>query len=134
MLKQIRRASLAAVVALVATAGNLAAQDGPSPIGDWEGVLSVPEASVELTVVFHITQAEEGAYAATHDSPDQGAFGIPCEAPSLEGALLKIPVAAVQGGFEGTIADDGSQIEGTWSQGPNSLALVLTPVTADEDG
>lgn len=130
MLKQIRRASLALVLVLVAAA-SLTAQDTPSPAGDWEGVLSVPEAGVELTVVFHVTRADDGTYAATMDSPDQGAFDIPCEAPAVDGASVNIPVAAVQGGFVGTMSEDGSQIEGTWSQGPNSLPLVLTPVEAE---
>lgn len=134
MLKQIRRASLALVFSLVAAAGSLAAQDAPSPVGDWEGVLSVPAQGVELPVVFHVTEAEDGSLAATMDSPSQGAFGIPCEAPVVEGTSLEIPVAAVQGGFEGTIAEDGSKIEGTWSQGPNSLPLVLTPVEAEDEG
>ena len=129
MLKHIRRASLALIFALVATAGSLAAQD--APVGDWEGALSAM--GQELTVVFHITQADDGTLAATMDSPDQGAFGIPCEAPVLDGTAISIPVAAVQGGFEGTIADDGSKIDGTWSQGPNSLPLVLTPVKAEEE-
>ena len=131
MLKIVRRASLALVLALIATSASLFAQDAPSPVGDWEGVLS-PQPGVELTVVFHITQADDGTYAATLDSPDQGAFGIPAEAPVVDGASITIPVAAVQGGFEGTIAEDGSKIDGTWSQGPGSLPLVLTPVKAEE--
>ena len=97
MLKLIRRASLALVLVLVAAA-NLTAQDAPSPVGDWEGVLSMPEAGVELTVVFHVTQADDGAYAATLDSPDQGAFDIPCEAPVVDGASVSIPVQLSKSG------------------------------------
>lgn len=132
MLVNIRRASLALLVAVVATAGNIMAQDAPSPVGNWEGVLSVP--GQELTVVFHITQAEDGTYTATLDSPDQGAFGIPAEAPIVEGASVEVPVAAVQGGFEGTITEDGSKIDGVWSQMGNSMPLVLTPVAAEDEG
>ena len=32
------------------------------------------------------------------------------------------------------MSEDGSQIDGTWSQGPNSLPLVLTPVKAEAEG
>ncbi len=124
--------SAAAVTAVMVsfTATDATAQEGPSVVGDWEGVLSAM--GTELTVVFHITQGEDGALAATLDSPDQGAFGIPCEAPAVDGLALTIPVAAVQGGYEGKVAEDGSAIEGTWTQGPNSLPLKLTPVVDDE--
>jgi hypothetical protein len=132
MLKHVRITLVALTVMVAAVASFAAAQDAPSPVGDWEGVVSAgPQ---ERTVVFHITQNEDGIYAATLDSPDQGAFGIPCEAPAVEGASINVPVAAVQGGFEGTIAEDGSKIDGTWSQMVNSMPLVLTPVKAEEDG
>ena len=133
MLNSIRRTGLALILILVA-AGNLPAQDAPSPVGDWEGVLSDPGQGIELTVVFHITLAGDGTYAATMDSPAQGAFGIQCGTPIVEGTSLEVPVAAVQGGLEGTIAEDGSKIDGTWSQGGRSFDLVLTPVKTENDG
>lgn len=132
MLKKSLRAPLALIMLLVATAGTLAAQSNPSPVGDWEGVLSVPAQGVEVTIVFHIAQAEDGTYTATMDSPDQGAFGIQCETPVLDGASLEVPVTEVQGVFEGTIAEDRSMIDGTWSQGGASFDLVLKPATADD--
>ena len=42
--------------------------------GAWHGKLSLPTGS--LTIVFHISQTEQGAYVTTLDSPDQGANGI----------------------------------------------------------
>ncbi len=131
MLMHVRNTFVALTVMVAAVASAAAAQDAPSAVGDWEGVVSAgPQ---ELTVVFHITQNEDGTYAATLDSPDQGAFGIPCEAPVVEGASINVPVAAVQGGFEGTIAEDGAKIDGIWSQMGNSIPLVLTPVKAEEE-
>ena len=132
MVEHIRRTSLILLLAVVATVGNGMAQDGSSPVGDWEGVLSAM--GQELTVVFHVTQAEDGTYAATLDSPDQGALGIPCEAPIIEGTSVMIPVAAVGGGFEGTISQDGSMIDGTWSQGGSSAPLVLKPAEVETEG
>jgi hypothetical protein len=131
MLKHVRNTFVALTVMVAAVASFAAAQVAPSAVGDWEGVVSAgPQ---ELTVIFHITQNEDGTYAATLDSPDQGAFGIPCEAPVVEGASINVPVAAVQGGFEGTIAEDGAKIDGTWSQMGNAIPLVLTPVKAEEE-
>ena len=34
----------------------------------------------------------------------------------------------IQGGYEGTLSEDGERIEGTWTQGPNSLPLNLERV------
>jgi hypothetical protein len=132
MIRLIRRTSLVLLLAVVATAGNGIAQDAASPVGDWEGVLSAM--GQELTIVFHITQAADGVYAATLDSPDQGALGIPCEAPIVEGASVQIAVAAARGRFEGTISEDGSMIDGTWSQMGNSSPLVLKPVEEENEG
>jgi len=130
------RVALAAatVTAGAATIGvvDAAAQETPAVVGDWEGALSAM--GQELTVVFHITQGEDGSLAATLDSPDQGAFGIACEAPVVEEGSVTIPVAAVQGEYVGTISEDGSTIEGTWTQGPNSLPLILKQVTAEAEG
>ena len=139
MFVKIRSTILAILSATALTAGlavtqaaDAVAQDAPSVVGDWEGALAAM--GQELTVVFHITEAEDGSLAATLDSPDQGAFGIPCQAPVVDGANVTIPVATVQGNYEGKIAEDGSTIEGTWTQGPNAFPLVLTPVAEESEG
>ena len=43
-------------------------------VGDWKGTLAV--SGIELSLIFHIT--DDDGLKATMDSPDQGAFGIPC--------------------------------------------------------
>jgi len=81
---------------------------------------------VELPLVFHITRGADGSLTTTMDSPAQGAMGIPTSATRLEGDRLVIEVAAISGRFEGGFSEDGSAIEGVWSQGPNELPLTLT--------
>jgi len=98
-----------------------AAQD--EVVGDWAGALDLGSAS--LRVVFHISRSEDGALSATMDSPDQGAFGIAVDSTSFEDRKLTMSIAAVAGGYEGTLQDDGS-LQGTWSQGGQSLPLNLT--------
>ena len=54
--------------------------------GAWHGKLSLPTGS--LTIVFHISQTEQGAYVTTLDSPDQGANGIKTQTTSSMILLL----------------------------------------------
>lgn len=110
-----------AVVPASGVATAAAAQD--EIVGDWAGALDLGSAS--LRVVFHISQGDGGALSATMDSPDQGAFGIAVDTTTFEDRKLRLAIAAVAGGYEGTLQDDGT-VQGTWSQGGQSLPLNLT--------
>ena len=117
-------AALTALLATLAAPGTARAQEptrAPSAVvGDWLGTLAVPGGS--LRIVFHITEAN-GGLAATMDSPDQGAFGIPTGAVRLTGDTLSIEVPIVYGRYRGEVR--GDTIEGTWSQGVASFPLVV---------
>lgn len=88
--------------------------------GDWQGTLSAGGA--ELRLVLHITAGKDGALAATLDSVDQGALGIPVSAIALKGTAFTMTVDAVHGSYEGTVNQDATEIDGTWTQG-RSLEL-----------
>ncbi len=123
----IRRFSLIFLLGVVAQAAWAA-----DLTGDWTGVLSPPGA--KLTLVLHITRSSGGALAATLDSVDQNAFGIPVKSVTLEGAKLALDVAAVHGSFAGTVSSDGKTIAGTWTQS-SPLPLTFTrAVPSDIDG
>jgi uncharacterized protein len=95
----------------------------PSDIdGAWMGTLEM--GTTKLRVVFHIVNTADGL-TATLDSPDQGAKGIPTSSVMRNGASLRIEAKKIAGVFEGKISADLSSIDGTWSQGGNSTALVL---------
>jgi hypothetical protein len=102
-------------------ASSLAAQDAPDPVGDWTGELGAGGA--QLTLVFHVARAEDGALTSTMDSPDQGAHGISTGSTTLVGDTLTIEVTVAGGRYVGTIA--GDTLTGTWSQGGQDFALVL---------
>lgn len=53
---------------------------GQDITGEWNGVLKVQ--GVQLRLVFHVQKTGTG-YAATMDSPDQNAKGIPVTSASL---------------------------------------------------
>ena len=128
-------AAVAAVLVLVTLASPAAhAVALPAPVfhapvadeaivGSWDGALSGPE--FELRVVFHIAAADDGALTATLDSPDQGATGIPVDEVTFEDGRLRMRIAAIAGGYDGALLEDGEHLEGTWTQGGQSLPLNL---------
>lgn len=83
--------------------------------GDWQGTLDT--GAGDLRLVLHIAKGPDGTLAATLDSVDQAANGIPVKSVTLKGPKLNLNVEAVQGTYEGTVASDGKSILGTWSQG-----------------
>jgi len=101
-------------------------------VGSWLGTLTVPGA--ELRIVFHITEGEDGTLSATMDSPDQGANGIPVSEVVFAAGHLKLVSAAVNGEFEGDLAEDGSQIVGEWRQGGVVLPLTVSRTEEEVEG
>lgn len=100
-------------------------------VGTWLGTLTV-QAGIELRIVFHIEASEEGALSVTLDSPDQGATGIPVDSVDFDGATLRLVMAAIRGGYEGSLQPDGEQLEGEWRQGGMVLPLKLEKVETVE--
>jgi len=104
--------------------------------GDWQGALgSGPQ---QLRLIVHIDKGSSAAWKATllsiDQSPDRGAR-LPVDAVTVVGNSFKLAVAALRGTYEGTIAEDGNSIAGTWTQGrPLPLTLArATPATAWKD-
>jgi hypothetical protein len=98
-------------------------------VGDWKGTLSAGEA--ELHLALHVKTDKDGALTATLDSIDQGAYGIPVSAISLDDAKFNMTVDAVHGTYTGTVNKDATEIDGTWSQG-QPLELNFKRATAAE--
>ncbi len=94
-----------------------------APVGTWKGTLTV--SGTELPIVFHVSAGDEGGFAATMDSPAQGATGIPVTEVVFEERHLRLFVAAAQGEYEGDLSADGETLDGTWSQGGREFPLVL---------
>ncbi|HEY1803143.1 MAG TPA: hypothetical protein VGG45_01565 [Terracidiphilus sp.] len=70
-----------------------------------------------MRLVLHIAAGKDGALTATLDSIDQGAYGIPVSAISLDGSKFNMTVDAVHGTYSGTVNKDATEIDGTCSQG-----------------
>ena len=104
----------------------------PKPTGDivpsdiagvWQGAVQI--GGRPLPLVFHIASTPAGL-AATMDSPDQGATGLPVTSTIRDGYNLTMQLASLGAKFQGTIAKDLSSIAGTFTQGGASLPLSLT--------
>lgn len=116
-------AHVAATATPQAPAASAPAATASPFAGDWAGALDV--GGQKLRLVVHLVNAN-GAWSGTMDSLDQGANGIPFSAVTVDGVKLHGEVKAINGGYEGTLGEDGDTITGTWSQGGMSLPLTLT--------
>lgn len=115
-------AALLFVLGLVALV-SLAAPK-PAVVGDWNGVLDAGGGN-SLHIVVHITQAQDGSLSGALDSPDQHATGIKISTITYKEDALHFECSDIGGSYDGKMSSDKSKINGTWSQGGNSLALNL---------
>jgi len=103
--------------------------------GDWQGALKV--GAKELRLIVHIekgSSAWKATLASIDQSPDRGAV-ITADSITVQGADVKIGVAAIRGSYAGKLSADGTSMTGTWTQGmPLPLDLKrATPETAWKD-
>ena len=103
---------------------SIAALQGPSLIGDWQGKLNT--GAISLRIVFHIKADPAGKLTATMDSPDQSAYGLPVGDVTIADKAVKFDLPAVHGSLTGTLDDSGKVITGRWEQGGASLPITLT--------
>ena len=90
--------------------------------GEWNGALKIQ--GMQLRIVFHVTKTDAG-YAATMDSPDQGAKGIAMSKASYNNQALTIELAAAKINYSGAF-DNKETVTGTFNQGGQSFPLNLT--------
>jgi len=91
--------------------------------GHWSGSLQAGDAVLHL--VLHVSKSEDGTLKATLDSLDQGVYGIEVNSLTQKNSTLQFNVASVGASYEGKITPDHSSIDGGWTQGNVSLALVF---------
>src|SRR5690348_1630631 len=105
--------SLALVVAAVGLAFSQATSQDIA--GDWNGTLKINGA--ELRLVLHVSQNADGTLTSKLDSIDQGANGIPVNSTTLKDSQLQLSVDVIHATYAGKVNADGSEIDGTWTQG-----------------
>ncbi len=80
--------------------------------GSWYGTLNV---GIDLRIVFHIAQNENGNLTATADSPDQSAFGLKCDTTYFNNDAIVIEMKNMGASFTGKRIND-SVITGKFIQ------------------
>ncbi|RUL88774.1 alpha/beta hydrolase family protein [Tautonia sociabilis] len=104
------------------------AEDKPTIVGHWLGVLEV--GPTKLTLVMHVGPGEGGSLEGSLDTPEQRAFGVPLETIALEGRSVRFEDPANNARFEGELAGDGETISGTFTQRGIVIPLTLSRAEA----
>jgi CubicO group peptidase (beta-lactamase class C family) len=95
--------------------------------GIWLGTIEAGGA--KLRVQLQVKSGRSGKEDCSLDSLDQGAMGLACEKARLDGNRFSFEVPAVHGHWSGTLAENGNELDGTWSQGED-VPLRFTRQTA----
>ena len=111
-------------------ASAYARREGSPLQGVWKGTL---ELGVPLRLVVRISETSPGQFAGVMDSPDQGARNIPLTTAEYSKPTARFDITSIDGHFEGTLKDDGSAIDGTWTQRGNGTPCLLTRADPVED-
>ena len=82
--------------------------------GDWYAPMLIGGDSARL--VLHIKVDAAGKISLTFDNIDQKVFGLPGSDVAFNGATLTFMVPSVVASFGGTLSDDGSSINGNWTE------------------
>ncbi|MGV6814313.1 MAG: alpha/beta hydrolase family protein, partial [Phycisphaerales bacterium] len=103
------------IIALTTTLAT--ASTSPDPIADnWHADLTIPTG--KLSLIFTITQADDGSLTATMESPDQApGQQIPISEITMTDDHLSISMAIIGAGIEADWDDEQQQWIGTFSQG-----------------
>src|SRR5215470_6028512 len=109
-------------VMLAQAADTKPPQAASSLEGEWNGTLDAKGTKLRLLLK---VSSKEGKLAATIDSLDQNANGIPVSSVVQNGDQVKLELSGIAASFEGRMNAAGTEITGEWKQGGGSLPLVL---------
>jgi murein DD-endopeptidase MepM/ murein hydrolase activator NlpD len=127
-----RCAALMLLLLLSACLPGLSQTPAPTLEGSWQGTLGG-----KLRLVLTLTKSGSGEYKGILDSLDQGAT-IPADKVTLNGEKLRVDFERVNGFYEGTLNQDGSEISGTWTQNnakqPLAFKRSQASATAKDQG
>ncbi len=96
--------------------------------GTWQGTLSFN--GHDLRLELKVDKSGDG-WTGKMYSIDQSPQPFPVNTLTLQGGQVKFDIQRIGGTFDGKMSADGSTINGTWSQGPKPLDLVLKRVDPD---
>jgi uncharacterized protein (TIGR03435 family) len=100
-------------------------------VGIWQGTLHIAQANRDLRTELKIAKADEGSLKLTFYSIDQGGQAFVASKTTFQDGTLAFSLDQIGGKYEGKMSADGKTITGAWTQGPNSIPLVLTRTLPD---
>lgn len=92
--------------------------------GNWNGVLKVTP-QLQLKIAIHLTEDNDGKATATLDSPDQGAYGIPCDINFLSNDSICFSIPKLNASYSGR--SENGKLIGKFRQGFITANLDLSP-------
>ena len=99
--------------------------------GAWKGTLNA--GGVPLRLLAKISEASPGNFVGTMDSKDQGARNMPLTRVQYSKPTVSFDIASIDGHYVGTLNDDASEIDGTWTQLGRENPLLLQRTDPGED-
>jgi len=118
------------IAAPLSSAAYVRRPDSPLQ-GAWKGTINA--GGVPLRLVVKISETAPGKFTGTMDSTDQGSRNIPLTTIEFSKPGTRFTIASIGGHYEGTLKDDASEIDGTWTQAGRDFPLLLKRADAAED-
>jgi hypothetical protein len=101
---------------------------GSGLAGRWLGIIQAGPHRLRMEV---IAEGEPGAESVTVLSVDQGGAKFAAGVTTDETGNITIDIPDVGGTIKGTMSDDGSTIDASWTQAGNSVPLKLIRTKAE---
>ncbi len=93
----------------------------------WKGVLKA--GAMELRLVFHVYETEDGSLRAEMDSVDQGAYGLPAEKLVLKDGHYEFYFDKMKASYIGDLDPDSGTIKGKFAQSGLSFEMDLERIS-----
>jgi hypothetical protein len=91
--------------------------------GDWEGSLQTPGRAFRM--IFHFRNQTDKTVAATIDTPDSGAMGLPLDHVRQTGQKVEFGIKIAHGAFQGALNPEGAELAGQFTHEQDSVPLTL---------
>lgn len=95
---------------------------GTELVGSWDGTLDVKGTQMRLTLT--MTNRPDGTSAASFVNLDEG-LEIPVSAITQAGSSVTLEIKSIGGSYTGSVNGAGTELAGTFSQGPGSVPLTF---------
>jgi hypothetical protein len=105
-------------------------KDAPRDIrGHWEG--GIVENGRKTRMTINVGQLPDKTFAGTLVNRNQGPGEAPAAVATFDGTDLRMEWKLFRATFKGSLAPDGSHVDGTWEQGGNSQPMTLRRATGN---